>query len=379
MKNNTSAATILDQLIEKQIAFAAWFYPRESRLGLLVGNSSDVEFFDGFDRLNGEAGFVFAPYRITEKSPVILLKPKVYFEDFCSENQLDIDSFEPFRKEEALSICELQSKDDYLKLIEETIAAIREGALSKVIISRQIPVKRTGTSLGTTFLQLQDQTPNAFTFLVNLPVAGIWMGATPEVLIQSDGEKFETVSLAGTQVRKPGAEEYYWSTKDIEEQAFVSRYMLDVFFNFDIHQYKTTGPETLESGKVAHLKTSFFFPVEKIEKCLGNFIADLHPTPAVCGLPKDLAAEFILKNEAHERKYYTGYLGPWRLNQQVSLFVNLRSMEITPKEFILYAGGGITARSVPEKEWDETNQKARTLLSVICPDSPLPIPKKEED
>jgi len=258
-----------------------------------------------------------------------------------------------------------------LKLIEKTVSEIHEGALSKVIISRQIPISRSGTSLATTFLQLHDKTPNAFTYLVNLPVAGIWMGATPEVLIKSDGDKFETVSLAGTQVRKPVADEYYWSTKDIEEQAFVSRYMLDVFFNFDIHQYKTSGPETMESGKVAHLKTSFFFPAEKISNCLGSFIADLHPTPAVCGLPKDLAADFILKNEVFDRKYYTGYLGPWRLNQQVALFVNLRSMEVSPTEFILYAGGGITSHSDPEKEWEETNQKAKTLLSVIDSDNKL--------
>jgi isochorismate synthase len=378
MKNKTKIAAILDQLLERHIAFAAWFFPKDSRMGLLVGNSSDVEFFKDFNRLNGEAGFVFAPYRITDQSPVILLKPKVYLEDFYSEDQLDIESLEPFEPVQETEACKIQPKEDYLKLIGETIAAIREGALSKVIISRQMPAKRTDTSLGTTFLQLQDQTPNAFTFLVNLPVAGTWMGATPEVLIQSDGQNFETVSLAGTQVRNPDAEEYYWSTKDIEEQAFVSRYMLDIFFNFDIHQYKVIGPETMESGSVAHLKTSFFFPVHKIADCLGNFIADLHPTPAVCGLPKDLAAEFILNNEAHERKYYTGYLGLWRLNQQVSLYVNLRSMEITHEEYILYAGGGITARSVPEKEWDETNQKAKTLLSVISPESPLPVPPQGE-
>ena len=105
---------------------------------------------------------------------------------------------------------------------------------------------------------------------------------------------------------------------------------------------------------------------------MGNFIAELHPTPAVCGLPKNLADDFIRLKEKHERKYYTGYLGPWKLNQQVDLFVNLRCMEVTDDEFILYAGGGITAHSIPEKEWEETNQKAATLLAVINPESPLP-------
>jgi isochorismate synthase len=376
MENNTYIAAILDQLIEKRIAFAAWFQPNESSMGLLVGNASDVLTFDRFDQLNGKSGFVFAPFRITDSSPVTLLNSAVHFSDFNPEDQLDIAAFQPFEIREEYPELKPQSKDNYLKMIEDTVSEIREGALSKVIMARQIPVGRIDTSLGTTLLQLHEQTPNAFTYLVNLPVAGIWMGATPEVLIKLENDYFETVSLAGTQIRKPDPDEYFWSTKDIEEQAFVSRYMLDVFFNFDIHKYKTSGPDTLESGKVAHLKTSFFFPAERIESCIGNFIAELHPTPAVCGLPKDLADEHIRRTEPFDRRYYSGYLGPWRLNGKVSLFVNLRCMEITPEQFILFAGGGITSHSVPEKEWDETNLKAKTLLSVIDNESPLSAPQK---
>ena len=370
MENNLSVISVLDQLLEKNIAFACWFNPKDNRLGIIVGNASDVLLFDRFDQLNGEAGFVFAPYRITEKCPVILLKPAIYLEDFIASEQLnfnEIISFKADQKNE--EHCEGCTQEDYVNTINDTINAIRKSEMAKVIISRQIPVERTTDSIGTIFFQLQDKTPNAFTYLINLPVAGTWMGATPEVLLKLDGLLFETVSLAGTQVRKYDSDDYYWNTKDIEEQAFVSRYMLDVFFNFDIHQYKTIGPETMESGKVAHLKTSFYFAAEKINNCLGNFIAELHPTPAVCGLPKDLADEFILKTEKHDRKYYTGYLGPWKLNQQVNLFVNLRCMKILNDKFILYAGGGITSRSIPEREWDETNHKAKTLLTVLNPDS----------
>ncbi len=368
MENNSYIAETLDQLIERKIAFACWYHPKEAKLGLVVGDESDVIFYDWFDQLNGKEGFVFAPFRIAENNPVILLRPKVSFDNFNSESTLNLDEFVPFTSGSKGGEAVAGSKEEYLELIQQTVDTIREGALSKVIMSRQIPVRHPRTSLGAMLLQLHYFTPNAFTYLVNLPVAGTWMGATPEVLVKGGGAFFETVSLAGTQVRKWDGEEYFWSTKDIEEQAFVSRYMLDVFFNFDIHKYKTTGPETLESGKVAHLKTSFFFPAEKIENQLGSFVAELHPTPAVCGLPKDLAQEYIAKAEPYDRRYYTGYLGPWRLNGEVSLFVNLRCMEILPEEYILYAGGGITARSVPEKEWDETNQKARTLLSVIQTD-----------
>lgn len=370
MKNKLPLFLVIDQLLEKHIAFACWFNPMNKRLGFVAGNKSDVKLFDRFDQLNGEAGFVFAPFRITEKYPVILLKPTIYLEDLQSAEPLDFSKIVPFgASKKPDDQCDGCIKEEYIRTIEETVAAIRESDLSKVIISRKIPVKRPAGSLGSIFFQLHDQTPNAFTYLVNLPAAGIWMGATPEVLLKSQGQSFETVSLAGTQVRKYDSGDYYWNTKDIEEQAFVSRYMLDVFFKFHIHKYHTTGPETLESGKVAHLKTSFFFPAEKIENGLGNFVAELHPTPAVCGLPKNMADEFIRTKEKHDRKYYTGYLGPWKLDQQVGLFVNLRCMEITDHEFILYAGGGITSKSIPEREWEETNQKAKTLLSVINPEN----------
>lgn len=366
MENNITLSEVLDQLLENHIAFACWFNPEDNRLGLVAGNASDVELFNGFDQLNGEAGFVFAPFRITESNPVILLKPSIYLEDFSSADQLDVSRLEPITPLKVSDgHCSSWSKEAYIQTIEDTVATIRQGELSKVIISRQIPIKRPSQSLGSTFMQLHDQTSNAFTYLVNLPVAGTWMGATPEVLLKSDAGYFETVSLAGTQLRKYDSEDYFWNTKDIEEQAFVSRYMLELFYCFDIHKYRTTGPETLESGKVAHLKTSFFFAAGKIEHCLGNFVAELHPTPAVCGLPKTLADEFIREKEKHDRKYYTGYLGPWKLNEQVNLFVNLRCMEITNDEFILYAGGGITSKSIPEREWEETNQKATTLLTVI--------------
>lgn len=366
MENNLPISEVLDQLLEKHVAFACWFNPNDNRLGIVAGNASDVELFDRFDQLNSKAGFVFAPFRINESYPIILLKPSIFLEDFSSADQLDFSHLEPFIPTTINDVhCSRGSKEEYIQTIEETIATIRQGELSKVIISRQIPIKRPSQSLGSTFFQLHDQTPNAFTYLVNLPAAGTWMGATPEVLLKSEEGYFETVSLAGTQVRKYDSEDYYWNTKDIEEQAFVSRYMLELFYCFAIYKYRTSGPETLESGKVAHLKTSFYFPADKIENCLGNFVAELHPTPAVCGLPKTLADEFIREKEKHDRKYYTGYLGPWKLNQQVNLFVNLRCMEITNDEFILYAGGGITSKSIPEREWEETNQKATTLMTVI--------------
>ena len=91
----------------------------------------------------------------------------------------------------------------------------------------------------------------------------------------------------------------------------------------------------------------------------------MHPTPAVCGLPKNKALEFLLKNEIHNREFYSGFLGPVNIGKSSALFVNLRCMQLKDKEAVIYVGCGITADSQPEKEWEETQLKSQILLSVI--------------
>ncbi|WP_372933164.1 chorismate-binding protein [Mariniphaga sediminis] len=372
MTDTKDFALFIDGLLAKNCPFAIWSVPGSNTPEILIAEKEGVIHLKEFNKLNGEEGFVFAPYQITEHSPLVLLKSGIYKKGLSEILKIDCHSIpeEPVKEvvpEEPFII----SKNEYLKDIEDTLGVIKNTKLAKVIVSRLLPYNRKSESIGEIYLQLFQQTPNAFVYLVNLPAngqgqakAGLWMGATPEVLLKSEGKMLETVSLAGTQLRRP-VDDYSWYTKEIEEQAFVSRYLLDVFYRFNIHPYTTQGPETLESGKVAHLATSFRFAAKKLASNLGDFVAELHPTPAVCGYPKLKAAKFITKIEKHDRRYYTGYLGPWRLNGDVGLFVNLRCMEIMPEQYILYSGGGITSRSVPEDEWEEINKKATTLLSAI--------------
>lgn len=358
-------APFIDNLLQKNCSFAIWSLPQSDELYILITNKEDLIYPEQFEKLNGQEGFVFAPFRIDENNPLVLLKPGIYKKGIDDILNINLDKLPESPKnkpryQKPFSI----SKEDYFDDIEHTVSEIKNTKLAKVIVSRIIPQKRKSESLGKLYQQLFNQTPNAFVYLVNLPKAGLWMGATPEILLQSEGEQMQTVSLAGTQARKD-VNDYSWYTKEIEEQAFVSRYMLDIFYRFNIHPYTTQGPETLESGKVAHLKTSFFFSSKKVMNKLGEFVSEFHPTPAVCGLPKSTADSFISKIEKHNRRYYSGYLGSWKLEDSVKLFANLRCMEILPEEYILYSGGGITSRSEPEKEWEETNNKAQTLLSAI--------------
>ncbi|MBN2637084.1 MAG: chorismate-binding protein [Prolixibacteraceae bacterium] len=365
MTDTKEFTLFIDNLIAKNCPFAIWSMPESNTSELLISQKEELIYQGEFNRLNGHEGFVFAPYQITSKNPLVILKPGVYRKGMKQILEIDCEKFQTEQKQVPLLTDHfIISKEEYLSAIDTAIAEIKSTKLSKVIVSRLMPFPKNDESVGEVYSKLFQQTPNAFVYLVHLPKAGLWMGATPEVLLKSEGQTLETVSLAGTQTRKD-VHDYSWHTKEIEEQAFVSRYLLDVFYKFNIHPYTTRGPETLESGKVAHLSTSFRFSKKKLASNLGDFIAELHPTPAVCGYPKSKAAKFISKIEKHDRRYYTGYLGPWRLNGEVGLFVNLRCMEIMQEQYILYTGGGITSRSVPEDEWEETNKKATTLLSAI--------------
>jgi isochorismate synthase len=77
------------------------------------------------------------------------------------------------------------------------------------------------------------------------------------------------------------------------------------------------------------------------------------------------ALDFIRRTEAHSREYYTGFLGPVGLDDHMQLYVNLRCMKVLKDRLILYVGGGITHDSIAEDEWEETEIKADTLLSVL--------------
>ncbi|UWX56132.1 chorismate-binding protein [Maribacter litopenaei] len=142
--------------------------------------------------------------------------------------------------------------------------------------------------------------------------------------------------------------------------------------------------ETTMAGQLWHLRTkiSGHFELGK----LAELIKSLHPTPAVCGIPKEKAKTFILENEQYDRMFYTGYLGELNLRSGVErntnprnkengvyrsilnsteLFVNLRCMKLDDPLATLFIGGGITSDSDPRKEWEETENKSKTILKVI--------------
>ena len=175
-----------------------------------------------------------------------------------------------------------------------------------------------------------------------------------------------TVSLAGTQLATGDLlDSYRWSDKEIEEQGIVTGFVENTLHSLDIENYILNGPSNYQAANLIHLKTAFEFNETEIGNRFGECLKALHPTPSVGGLPKDTARNFILKNEKHDRTYYTGYLGPLNIDRKSCLYVNLRCLQLFKKQFVLYSGAGITASSIPENEWEETDNKMMTMMNAM--------------
>lgn len=263
------------------------------------------------------------------------------------------------------AIPEATSKNDYLRGFHALKSAMTQGKLRKAILSRVITIDRTTDFHPLDyFRRLAEGYPQAMVYLVHHPQYGLWVGATPEVLLRKSEGRWHTVSLAGTRPHHPKGR-YVWADKERDEQELVSQHIRRVLKLFSARDVEESGPRTVEAGSVAHLKTDFRFRLEDEKSTVPRLLDALHPTPAVGGLPLPAALDYIADAENRDRQLYTGYLGRVELPRAVDVYVNLRCMKIGSRRLALFSGGGITTGSEAEAEWVETREKAKTLLRHI--------------
>jgi isochorismate synthase len=256
-----------------------------------------------------------------------------------------------------------ETKEEYTEKLTAVIDFIRKNNLQKLVISRQKQVRYNDLSpdgaidLNRSFLSLCSSYPNAFVYLFQKD--GIcWMGAFSELLgkFNKKTSEFETMSLAGT---LPIAES--WTEKESEEQKPVSLFIKKILERYSADVEISDTYDHI-SGNIKHLRTDYKAQINAYE--LENLISELHPTPAVCGIPKEVCKNAIATFEKYPRRYYAGYIRS-ETDEFIRYFVNLRCAEFTATTAYLYVGGGITAQSDPEKEWRETELKAEAVLKNL--------------
>ena len=329
--------------LSQQKTFVCYVKPNEKVWNLLVQQNDEIIEF------SNQAGFVFLPFH--EDKQVV-----IPFED----NSFSQGNIEYLEKKSAKNFTsESNQKEAFENLVSKGVSAIQNNEFQKVVLSRKIVLKEQ-IAIVETFQNLISTYPTAFRYIFFHPKIGLWMGATPEQLVKINQNQFETVALAGTQLYY---ENVIWATKEIEEQQFVTDYIISKVKD-KVNNLIVSDVKTVKAGNLAHLK-SFISGELTTDFQANDLIKALHPTPAVCGLPKEKAIDFILKNEGYNRKYYAGFLGEYNKDNQTDLFVNLRCLEVENDVVNIYVGCGITKDSNPEKEFIETENKSMTMRNVL--------------
>lgn len=345
----------IKQHYNQNLPFVIYSKPNTSSVfGLLQQNDTLYKITD-----YSEKGFVFASF--DEKQLVLI--PENESEIITAEKE--ITAFVTVEIDD--SNFDALAKEQYEDLVSKGIQAIKKEEFKKVVLSRSEKVDLSKFDFAETFQHLVQLYPTTFCYCFFHPKIGFWMGATPEQLLKANENVFETVALAGTQKDIPETE-IVWQQKEKDEQQFVTDFIVKRLREFTA-SVVVSEPYSLKAGSIWHIKTDIS-GVLKENSTLEEVIDTLHPTPAVCGLPKKKAKAFIIENENYERTFYSGFLG--ELNSSFAgnktssdLFVNLRSMQIKDKTAILYMGCGITKESVPEKEWEESVNKSMTMKRVL--------------
>lgn len=333
--------------------FVVYRKPDDQRLIGYFQNNDHLSFVDDFS----EKGFVFAPFN----GNTIIYFP---------ESECDIQTAGYFNRNGVTNSSTMRNEVDnqlaFTEMVRNAIEIIELREFEKVVLSRREDVALQNFDVLASFEQLLANYPSAFVYCWYHPKVGMWLGATPEQLLRTDDQKFYSVALAGTQ-KYNGSTTVEWPDKEQHEQKIVTDYIIENLQEIT-KEVVVSSPYTARAGNLLHIKTDLegvFQPGFSIK----DAIKALHPTPAVCGMPRSEALNFILRNENYDREYYSGYLGELNITSdnrpQSDLFVNLRCMKIENSVAQIYVGCGITIDSDAEKEYLETVEKSMTIKKVL--------------
>lgn len=364
----------VEQHYNKQLPFVVYRKPNRGQIFACLQKDAVLHTTTNFT----EHGFVFSPFDTINKT---VLLPIENCESISLNNYNNKDFVITEKIENKLNV---ESKALHIDLVSKGVAAINNNKFKKVVLSRKELVKLYDTNPMSIFKKLLTKYASAFVYCWYHPKVGLWLGATPETLIKIEGNRFSIMALAGTQ-NFNGTTDVVWKDKEKQEQQFVTDFIVSNIAPF-VNQTKITDTETVKAGNLLHLKTIILAELKPEKSNLKSLISVLHPTPAVCGLPKVEAKAFILENENYEREFYTGFLGELNLETKVAprsgkrnienrayqvpkkstqLYVNLRCMQLKNNEASIYVGGGITKTSNAKSEWEETVSKSLVIKSIL--------------
>lgn len=258
------------------------------------------------------------------------------------------------------------------RAVGEILSAIEDGRMEKAVLARILDVSTTGAIDPVDVLAyLRREDADAHVFLFEPAAGSPIVGAAPEVLALVRGDRFRATAVAGSvsrgeteEERRALARQLLNSAKDRIEHAFTVKDMLARLEPLCRVVEAEAEPHVLTLARIQHLETRIR-AVPRPGASVLELLATLHPTPAVCGLPRDAALELLSRHEPFERGWYAGPVG-WFDTRGDGVFVPaLRTAVARSTTWRLFAGAGIVPGSDPDGEWDETGIKFEPVLRAL--------------
>ena len=262
---------------------------------------------------------------------------------------------------------------DESSFVEGVRQVVDEGVVLKGVFARRLVVTTASPiSPSVVLKRLADAYPSCTIFAISPgdSLFPVFVGATPERLVEIDNGVVKTMALAGTTRQEEGRSlreaevALLKSAKDREEHRFVRDMIVDILNRYCRTVKAQKEPDILRLGELSHLHTAIRGELER-ELGILDVATELHPTPAVCGTPRKKALEVIREVEGFDRGLYAGVLGWTDPAGNGEADVLLRAGLIDNTQATMYAGAGITADSELAVEWRETDQKFQPLLEAI--------------
>lgn len=259
--------------------------------------------------------------------------------------------------------------------IGAALLRIERGELAKVVASRRSCLRTRGQfDVGAALEYLRAEYPGCTRFALRRGDA-MFLGATPEKLIERRGSQLTADALAGSRVRGDDAtadevailRALLRDDKERREHAHVVKAIREVLARYSDAVSAAAEPGLRTLRNVHHLFTPISAMLRSDEPAVHilELVARLHPTPAVCGAPREAAARFLAAHEPAARGFYAAPIGWFNSDGEGMFCVALRCAVVTPQTAWLFAGAGIVAGSDPEREYRETAAKLRPMLEAL--------------
>ncbi|WP_326701209.1 isochorismate synthase [Streptomyces sp. NBC_01754] len=271
-------------------------------------------------------------------------------------------------------IREVPAADRYGEAVAAVVRRMRAGEFDKVVLARTLELTSPhALDLSGMLSRLARRDPQGYTFAVPSGPGRTLIGASPELLVARRGARLVANPLAGSTPRSDDlaqdvrlAAALLESPKDLHEHAVVVDAVREALAPFCTGLDVPERPTLVRTATMWHLSTTLTGDLTDPESASALDLASaLHPTPAVCGTPTDVARAVIAESEPFDRGVYTGMLGWQDADGDGEWVVTIRCAEAEGGTLRLYAGAGVMAESSPDAETAETGAKFRTFLDAV--------------